>query len=180
MSGIYIKGMEMPQEGEMVCIEIFASGTVMRHYDLTNRKIATAISVPDHGRLIDADAMCGGVYANHHPGRGGRRMSDYIKREDALMAILALEDRDIPEDRYPDTEFAFNEGLVHAANEVADLPAAVVVERKVGKWIKYAPYNSDMMTCSECEKYWILDGDQYDYHFCPNCGADMRPKEEEI
>ncbi len=43
-----------------------------------------------------------------------------------------------------------------------------------GKWVKYAPHNSDMMTCSECEKYWLLDGDQYDYHFCPNCGADMR------
>ena len=43
-----------------------------------------------------------------------------------------------------------------------------------GKWIKYAPHNSDMMICSECEKYWILDGDQYDYHYCPNCGADMR------
>ena len=49
-----------------------------------------------------------------------------------------------------------------------------------GKWIKYAPHNSDMMTCSECEKYWILDGDQYDYHFCPNCGADMREKTDEV
>ena len=46
-----------------------------------------------------------------------------------------------------------------------------------GKWIKYAPHNSDMMTCSECEKYWILDGDQYDFNFCPNCGADMRNSE---
>jgi Zn finger protein HypA/HybF involved in hydrogenase expression len=57
---------------------------------------------------------------------------------------------------------------------VDEIPATDVRPVVRGTWIKYAPYNSDMMACSECEKYWILDGDQYDYHFCPNCGADMR------
>ena len=57
---------------------------------------------------------------------------------------------------------------------LACIPAADVRPVVRGKWVKYAPHNSDMMTCSECEKYWLLDGDQYDYHFCPNCGADMR------
>ena len=59
-----------------------------------------------------------------------------------------------------------------------EVPAANVQPVGRGKWIKYAPDNSDMMTCSECEKYWILDGEQYDFHFCPNCGADMRGEAE--
>lgn len=67
-------------------------------------------------------------------------------------------------------------GIMDVLDAVADFPAYDVRPVVRGEWIKYAPDNSDMMTCSECEKYWILDGDQYDYHFCPNCGADMRPE----
>lgn len=102
-------------------------------------------------------------------------MNDYIKREDALMAILALEDRDIPEDRYPDTEFAFNEGLVHAANKVNDIPAADVVERKRGEWV--SPFGIGCV-CNRCgydiQEHGIdvrVDGEP---NYCPNCGADMR------
>ena len=51
--------------------------------------------------------------------------------------------------------------------------------RGVGEWIKYAPHNSDMLVCSVCEKYWILDGDQYDFRYCPNCGARMKGAEDE-
>lgn len=61
---------------------------------------------------------------------------------------------------------------------LALLPAADVRPVVRGKWIKYAPHNSDMMTCSECEKYFLLDGDQYDYHFCPICGALMEDSKE--
>lgn len=56
---------------------------------------------------------------------------------------------------------------------IDSIPAADVRPVVRGRWIKYYPHNSDMLTCSECEKYWILDGDQYDFHFCPNCGAWM-------
>ena len=66
----------------------------------------------------------------------------------------------------------------HTEKDVTRLLSLDVRPVRRGKWIKYAPHNSDMMTCSECEKYWILDGDQYDYHFCPNCGADMRGEGE--
>lgn len=57
MSGIYIKGMEMPQDGELLCININPDGKVCIDLDLKCKRIATAIPVPDHGRLIDADAL---------------------------------------------------------------------------------------------------------------------------
>ena len=57
MSGVYIKGIEMPAnvEGCEVIIRIQPNGEVL---DLHGFHIgATAIPVPDHGRLIDADAL---------------------------------------------------------------------------------------------------------------------------
>jgi len=100
-------------------------------------------------------------------------MSDYIKREDALMAILALEDRDIPEDRYPDTEFAFNEGLVRAADKVNAIPAADVVPVVCGKW-EHDGFN---WFCNRCNYNALCDkdtGEEVLSPRCPNCGADMR------
>jgi hypothetical protein len=86
---------------------------------------------------------------------------EYIEREAAKMAVVE----------------AIGKG--HSPfNAIVMLPAADVRPVVRGKWIKYAPYNSDMMTCSECEKYWIFDGDQYDYHYCHNCGADMRGEQD--
>ena len=58
MNGIYIPGMEMPKnETEELCIVIRHDGTVHYPLDLNCNKIANAIPVPDHGRLIDADAL---------------------------------------------------------------------------------------------------------------------------
>lgn len=55
--GIYIKGIEMPKMGELLVIEIHPDGKVSYNLDLQSREIAKAISVPSHGRLIDADAL---------------------------------------------------------------------------------------------------------------------------
>ena len=53
--GLYIKGVEMPQDGRELIIRVFQDGTV---YDLHGIQLpANAIPVSDHGRLIDADAM---------------------------------------------------------------------------------------------------------------------------
>lgn len=93
-------------------------------------------------------------------------MADYIDREVAVSAAFSA--NGLGNSSYRD--------VCDVVSRIRSIPAADVREVKRGKWIKYAPHNSDMMTCSECEKYWILDGDQYDYHFCPNCGADMRPE----
>lgn len=64
MSGIYIPGMEMPQKDEV--ITIFPDGTAhLHHLGLRlNISQSKAVPVPEHGRLIDADAVMleGGPY----------------------------------------------------------------------------------------------------------------------
>lgn len=48
-------------------------------------------------------------------------------------------------------------------------------KRQDGKWTKEAlGVKGIWYRCSNCEKYAIAD-----YLFCPQCGSDMRPKEEE-
>ena len=55
MSGIYIKGMEMPKDGSCVTVRIWSDGRVVGVHN--DSFVKQAISVPDHGRLIDADAL---------------------------------------------------------------------------------------------------------------------------
>ena len=55
---IYISGVDLPKDSEhILSITINHDGTVYRNLDLKCKTIATAISVPPHGRLIDADAL---------------------------------------------------------------------------------------------------------------------------
>lgn len=56
---ILIRGMEMPNPGHIVLVEIDENGDVFAAYDGGRTKLTQhkAISVPDHGRLIDADAL---------------------------------------------------------------------------------------------------------------------------
>ena len=55
MSDLLIKGMEMPKLGMVVCIH--ADRRVTKHFDEFGKTIGKAVSVPPHGRLIDADAL---------------------------------------------------------------------------------------------------------------------------
>ena len=54
-------------------------------------------------------------------------------------------------------------------------------ERKKGKWHQRFYSQIEMMVCSECGEEFSYDAETgvRDYNFCPNCGADMRGKEEE-
>ena len=55
--GVYIKGMEMPTD-DMKNIMILADGRVFQFSGYGNPKpLGTAVPVPPHGRLIDADAL---------------------------------------------------------------------------------------------------------------------------
>ena len=62
MSGIYIKGMKMPKEGT-----VFAVYKLQGKFYVSMRgtEPCPLIPVPDHGRLIDADALCEGLVSNH-------------------------------------------------------------------------------------------------------------------
>lgn len=55
--GVYIKGMEMPKDGELLCINIQPDGKVCINLDLECEKVGEAVHVPPHGRLIDLDAI---------------------------------------------------------------------------------------------------------------------------
>ena len=66
---IYIHGMEMPKDGALVEVLIWSDGHVTQtgdsyfaedgraYYQPCDWKYFTAVPVPEHGRLIDADAI---------------------------------------------------------------------------------------------------------------------------
>jgi hypothetical protein len=57
MSGIYISGLEMPKRGEFSHVRIYDNGEVTIESNGIEYPVAKAVAVPDHGRLIDADAL---------------------------------------------------------------------------------------------------------------------------
>lgn len=103
-------------------------------------------------------------------------MSDYIKREDALPDAMCV--------GIACQECSF---LIHPVNGgckleefIKALPAADVVERKKGKWIK-SNIPNEKYVCSECGGacwYYDCKGKVAKSNFCPNCGADMREVDE--
>ena len=96
---------------------------------------------------------------------------------DSLMRQLNRKKAGTANKRYTE---GFNDALMRFRSMVSTAPTVSSDEvRGVGEWIKYAPHNSDMRVCSACEKYWILDGDQYDFRYCPSCGARMSRAEAE-
>ena len=54
---VLVKGMEMPKDDEMLCINIYPDGRVCIDMDLKCKPVAQAVGLPPHGRLIDADAL---------------------------------------------------------------------------------------------------------------------------
>lgn len=54
---ILIHGIEMPKDGELLCINIHPDGKVCIGLDLDCEQIATAIPVPPHGDLIDLSTV---------------------------------------------------------------------------------------------------------------------------
>lgn len=57
---ILIKGLEMPEDGALLCLKIYPSGVVRTCFSPPqppDSKIATAIPISDHGDLIDRDKL---------------------------------------------------------------------------------------------------------------------------
>ena len=103
-------------------------------------------------------------------------MDEYIKREDAIDAVL---------DVYCDTpDIDLSCEKFEAA--ILKIPAADVAPVRHGEWLKaeddYCGLN--IIQCSICHEEWCfeIDDDVIDlnYHYCPNCGAKMNGKELKI
>ena len=57
MSGIYIPGTEMPKDGSFEVFVVHDNGIVAKGFFPNENEFTNAIFIPDHGRLIDADAL---------------------------------------------------------------------------------------------------------------------------
>lgn len=97
-------------------------------------------------------------------------MAELIDRQDVTDIIQKMyESRPLDSDRWIICDFR---------TKVESLPT--VEERKKGEWIEI-PHNQGItFQCSVCgqttptAKTWDIFCNEYDYPFCPRCGADMR------
>ena len=90
--GIYIKSMEMPKENA-ICVVIFPDGRVTSQFGVPH--LGTAVPVPLHGRLIDADKLrlSSGFSTTTEYGLGRSDQIEAIK-SNAPTVIPAEEDHD--------------------------------------------------------------------------------------
>lgn len=85
MSGIYIGGIELPKEGWYLDLVIDKDGDVYC-YDNEGVSVAKAVSVPDHGDLIDRDElMKHEVYMPFDGGYLPLVYMSYVKGEKAVI-----------------------------------------------------------------------------------------------
>jgi len=114
-------------------------------------------------------------------------MSDYIKREDAVLAIVAFLRFTQPMarrivDEIPSADVVDRESYESMERTVQKITDAIAkTEQKHGKWIEYPEclqydnaYSDDHIVCSECCHVWsLLDNCTETFNYCPNCGAKM-------
>ena len=104
--------------------------------------------------------------------------NDLISRQDAIDALEEQLDylQMLNKNENPTAEGKWY-GVNWARNTIADLPYKQN-ERPKGEWLdeKFVAFH---LTCNQCgcnlrrQKNEVFEGD-FDYNFCPNCGADMR------
>lgn len=91
---------------------------------------------------------------------------DLISRQDAINAILAIED-------HGNSDRANALGLAECA--ITTLPSAQQPERNKGRWI-VDRIASNIFRCSVCGQDAPVEpiiGVEYKSNFCPHCGAKM-------
>ena len=103
-------------------------------------------------------------------------MDDLINRRAAIDAVHENYDKIL--------DFKSDGKTIASSVEdiICDLPSA----RKKGKWIKYK--DRACWYCSECKEdnYYAYSWDsdtgenKFQDHYCPNCGAEMEMKDEEL
>ena len=87
-----------------------------------------------------------------------KAVAKYIEIEDAYRTLS---------DYYHHSTYVQSIALREALDRV---PAADVVERKTGKWVKISP--AGIYECSQCGQN-IMTSDIEVYKFCHGCGAKM-------
>ena len=102
-------------------------------------------------------------------------MTDLISRQEAIRSVLVF-------------VFQRYNGTQEEAEAIRSILYALPTqpERKNGKWV-YAEdeYGMDGYHCNQCGFFVLWDYTHKfinyieDYHFCPNCGADMRGEADE-
>lgn len=107
-------------------------------------------------------------------------MTDYISREAANIAIQKKMQEYINKSvhplgfgKYKEDDIFTNAalGCRAALEELKSIPAADVREVKRGRWVR----EDGLFRCSICYELYL---DKYGFHFCPNCGADMKGAEK--
>ena len=97
-------------------------------------------------------------------------MSEYIEREAAIEAVK--KERDYTGKFTFEEEHAwavgFQQGITFALSDLAVIPASDVRPVVQGMWVD-EPIKGIRYHCSVCQGRF-----DYTWHFCPNCGADMR------
>ena len=93
-------------------------------------------------------------------------MKDYCKILNEI--IESYYDNEYPEYFEDDVSKIFEREGITAEYKVEPI--------KHGRWIKW---EGDVLTCSNCKHYWIQSGDQYDFKYCPYCGARMDEADHE-
>ena len=96
-------------------------------------------------------------------------MSEYISRQDAIDALC--------QDFCGGHDDCKYYSECSNLSPIRHLNPAPVREVVTGEWKR--GFDGKHAVCSNCEAWWIPFGDGYktDYHFCPNCGADMRKEQ---
>ena len=92
-------------------------------------------------------------------------MAKYIELEDAYRTLSNY---------YHHSTYVQSIALREALDRV---PAADVVERKVGWWISYI--EDGYLECPFCGAATNCDGDESELHFCFSCGAKMNQDSED-
>ena len=95
-------------------------------------------------------------------------MSDLIRRSDAIKAVLNLT---MYQERVP------------IDSVIVNINKAPTIEPKRGEWVKRTHdtliAQVNFAYCSECGQPIMHEHTRPLWSFCPNCGADMRGKDDE-
>lgn len=65
-------------------------------------------------------------------------------------------------------------------NAVDSIQTADVVEQKVGEWVEGADDYRFMCSVCKCKENVPTVMGKPDWNYCPNCGADMRERREDV